>query len=46
MNLELIIPYLWLLLQTRDLQWTLVRVRAGEIGTGRHGRRAMLTSKY
>jgi hypothetical protein len=46
MNLELIVRYLWFLLQTRDLRWALVRVRAGEIGTGWHGRRARLTSKY
>jgi hypothetical protein len=45
MNIELI-RYLWLLLQTRGLQWSFVRVRATETGDRRHARRAYIHSKH
>ena len=46
MNIELIVRYLWFLLQTRDLQWALVSVRATGIGGRQHTRRAKLNSKH
>jgi hypothetical protein len=46
MNSASIIRYLLFLLQTRDLQWSYVRVRVSEIGARRPVRRARLNSKY
>jgi hypothetical protein len=46
MNVGLIVRYLRLLLQTRDLQWAQVRVRVSEIGSRRHAHRARLNSKF
>ena len=44
MNIELIVRYLWFLLQARGLQTAYVRIR--EIGGARHTRRAKLNSKH
>jgi len=46
MNFASIVRYLSFLLQTRDLQWSYVRVRVSEIGARRHARRARFNSRY
>ena len=46
MNFAGIIRYIWLLVQTRNLQWAYVRVRIGEISDRQHTGRARLNSKH
>jgi hypothetical protein len=46
MNMELIASYLRFLLQTRGLQWALVKVRVRDIAHRRHDHRHVLPTKH
>ena len=44
--IEFIASYLWFLIESRGLQWALVRVRVSEIGGRQHARRGNCNSKH
>lgn len=46
MNFSLLVRYLWLLLQTRGLQWAYVRVRVTEMNGRGRVHRAHLKSHH